>query len=76
MCGEHCWSRPTCAILDEVLRFYGGRADAEQSIGKVDYASLSPRRRAAEIKVPVLLVHGHADYTVVATHSKGNGRGA
>ena len=58
------------AILDEDSRFYGGRADAEQSIGKVDYASLSPRRRAAEIKVPVLLVHGHADYTVVATHSK------
>jgi dienelactone hydrolase len=51
-------------------RFYGGSAAARQSIGSEDLAAQSPRRRAAEIKVPVLLVHGTSDVAVKVEHTR------
>jgi dipeptidyl aminopeptidase/acylaminoacyl peptidase len=58
------------AIAREDNRFYGGAAAARQSTGTQDLDSQSPRARAAEIKAPVLLVHGHADVSVVVDHSE------
>ena len=58
------------AIASEDSRFYGGHAAARHSTGTQDLESQSPRRRAAEIKAPVLLVHGHADVSVVVDHSE------
>jgi dipeptidyl aminopeptidase/acylaminoacyl peptidase len=58
------------ALDDE--RFYGGKASAGDAMG-TDPASLraqSPLAHAAEIRVPVLLVHGEDDYTVLVGHSK------
>jgi len=53
-------------------RFYGGRDAALNSIGtdKAELQIESPLRHADRIKVPVLLVHGEDDYTVLATHSR------
>jgi dipeptidyl aminopeptidase/acylaminoacyl peptidase len=51
-------------------RFYGGRQAAKNAIGSEDLEAQSPRRRAAEIKVPVLLVHGTSDIQVRFEHSR------
>ncbi len=51
-------------------RFYGGRVATVASTGTEDLKINSPRRRAAEIMVPVLLVHGTADQQVVDDHSR------
>ena len=53
-------------------RFYGGKDAALNSIGtdKAELQIESPLRHADRIKVPVLLVHGEDDYTVLATHSR------
>lgn len=53
-------------------RFYGGRDSAGDSMG-TDPAELkaeSPLEHAELIRVPVLLVHGEDDYTVLVWHSK------
>ncbi|MGH8277636.1 MAG: alpha/beta hydrolase family protein, partial [Steroidobacteraceae bacterium] len=53
-------------------RFYGGRASAGDSMG-TDPAELkaeSPLQHADRIAVPVLLVHGEDDYTVLVGQSK------
>jgi dipeptidyl aminopeptidase/acylaminoacyl peptidase len=58
------------ALDDE--RFYGGKDSAGDAMG-TDPASLraqSPLAHVAEIRVPVLLVHGEDDYTVLVEHSK------
>jgi dienelactone hydrolase len=51
--------------------FYGGYVAARESIGekKAELRDVSPLRYADRIKVPVLLVHGEADSTVLASHS-------
>ncbi len=57
--------------LDDA-RFYGGQAAASDSMG-TDQATLaaeSPVRHADRIHVPVLLVHGLDDYTVLVHESK------
>jgi dipeptidyl aminopeptidase/acylaminoacyl peptidase len=53
-------------------RFYGGRDAALNSTGegKGKLQAESPALHADRIKVPVLLVHGEEDYTVLATQSK------
>jgi dipeptidyl aminopeptidase/acylaminoacyl peptidase len=51
-------------------RFYGGAAAVRNAVGNEDLASQSPRKRAAEIKIPVLLVHGTADINVKVEHSR------
>jgi dipeptidyl aminopeptidase/acylaminoacyl peptidase len=51
-------------------RFYGAAAGLRDQTGTEDLAAQSPRRRAAEIKVPVLLVHGTADVNVLVNHSR------
>ncbi|MFO1426435.1 MAG: S9 family peptidase [Steroidobacteraceae bacterium] len=48
-------------LQSEYDRFYGGRYAVRASIGAEDLKANSPRRRAAEIRVPVLLVHGDRD---------------
>jgi dipeptidyl aminopeptidase/acylaminoacyl peptidase len=58
------------AIISEDARFYGGRSAAQNATGTQDLDAQSPRRRAAEIRTPVLLVHGTADINVVDEHSK------
>ena len=53
-------------------RFYGGKASAGDAMG-TDPDSLreqSPLIHAGDIRVPVLLVHGDDDYTVLVDHSK------
>jgi dipeptidyl aminopeptidase/acylaminoacyl peptidase len=52
--------------------FYGGRLSAREGIGanRKELKEVSPLQHADQIKVPVLLVHGEADYTVLASHSK------
>lgn len=53
-------------------RFYGGREAASNSTG-TDRKTLkeeSPVEHADRIKVPVLMVHGSNDYTVLVDHSK------
>jgi dipeptidyl aminopeptidase/acylaminoacyl peptidase len=53
-------------------RFYGGQAAASDSMG-ADQATLtaeSPVRHAERIRVPVLLVHGRDDSTVLVHESK------
>jgi dipeptidyl aminopeptidase/acylaminoacyl peptidase len=53
-------------------RFYGGQAAASDSMG-ADQAALaaeSPVRHADRIRVPVLLVHGMDDYTVLVHESR------
>jgi dipeptidyl aminopeptidase/acylaminoacyl peptidase len=53
-------------------RFYGGQAAASDSMGadQATLASESPVRHAERIQVPVLLVHGKDDYTVLVHESK------
>jgi dipeptidyl aminopeptidase/acylaminoacyl peptidase len=58
------------AIDDE--RFYGGKDSAGDAMG-TDPAALraeSPLAHVERIRVPVLLVHGEDDYTVLAEQSK------
>jgi dipeptidyl aminopeptidase/acylaminoacyl peptidase len=58
------------ALDDE--RFYGGKDSAGDAMG-TDPASLraqSPLEHVGDIRVPVLLVHGEDDYTVLVGHSK------
>jgi dipeptidyl aminopeptidase/acylaminoacyl peptidase len=53
-------------------RFYGGRESAGDSMG-TDPAELraeSPLEHADRIRVPVLLIHGEDDYTVLVGQSK------
>ncbi|HLY51672.1 MAG TPA: S9 family peptidase, partial [Steroidobacteraceae bacterium] len=53
-------------------RFYGGKDSAGDAMG-TDPAALraqSPLEHAELIRVPVLLVHGDEDYTVLVEHSK------
>jgi len=53
-------------------RFYGGKDSAGDAMG-TDPAALraqSPLEHAESIRVPVLLVHGDEDYTVLVEHSK------
>lgn len=52
--------------------FYGGTVAAQESIGvnKRELKEVSPLQHADQVKVPVLLVHGEADYTVLSSHSK------
>jgi len=52
--------------------FYGGRLSAREFIGanRKELKEVSPLQHADQIKVPVLLVHGEADYTVLVSHSK------
>jgi dipeptidyl aminopeptidase/acylaminoacyl peptidase len=58
------------AIINEDARFYGGAAAARNATGDEDLDDQSPRRRAAEIRAPVLLVHGSADIQVIERHSR------
>ena len=58
------------AIQAEDGRFYGGRDAMTHMTGTEDLDAQSPRRRAGEIKAPVLLVHGEADIRVVRDHSE------
>jgi dipeptidyl aminopeptidase/acylaminoacyl peptidase len=53
-------------------RYYGGRDAVRSSTGsvKAELMAQSPRVQAERIKVPVLLVHGEDDFTVLAAHSK------
>jgi dipeptidyl aminopeptidase/acylaminoacyl peptidase len=58
------------AVDDE--RFYGGKDSAGDAMG-TDPAALraeSPLAHVGNIRVPVLLVHGEDDYTVLAEQSK------
>lgn len=58
------------ALDDE--RFYGGKDSAGDAMG-TDPAALraeSPLQHVERIRVPVLLVHGEDDYTVLAEQSK------
>jgi dipeptidyl aminopeptidase/acylaminoacyl peptidase len=58
------------ALDDE--RFYGGKDSARDAMG-TDPAALraeSPLQHVERIRVPVLLVHGEDDYTVLAEQSK------
>lgn len=57
-------------IINEDARFYGGAAAARNSTGDEDLDDQSPRRRAAEIRAPILLVHGSADIPVIERHSR------
>jgi dienelactone hydrolase len=53
-------------------RFYGGKDSAGDAMG-TDPAALraeSPLAHVENIRVPVLLVHGEDDYTVLADHSR------
>jgi dipeptidyl aminopeptidase/acylaminoacyl peptidase len=58
------------AIINERARFYGGAAATRNATGDEDLDDQSPRRRAKEIRVPVLLVHGTADIQVTDRHSR------
>lgn len=53
-------------------RFYGGKLAVQDSTGtnKPELAAESPLRQADRIRIPVLLIHGEDDYTVLARHSK------
>lgn len=62
-------------IVDD-RRFYGGREGVEHSTGS-DRKTLkeeSPVEHADRVKVPVLLIHGIEDYTVLVDHSKSMAR--
>ncbi len=58
------------AVDDE--RFYGGKDSAGDAMGTdpVTLKAESPLAHAARIRVPVLLVHGEDDYTVLAEQSR------
>lgn len=59
-------------LASDAARFYGGRAAALESTGddKAELKAESPLRHADSIRVPVLLVHGEEDTTVLATQSR------
>jgi dipeptidyl aminopeptidase/acylaminoacyl peptidase len=62
-------------LIQNETVFYGGALAAREFIGRAwkDRARLhenSPVRHAADIGVPVLLVHGRADWTVPVDHSR------
>lgn len=54
--------------------FYDGRRMTEMSTGTADREENSPLKRATEIKLPVLLVHGTWDVRVNVDHSKSMAR--
>ena len=54
----------------EYGNFYEGRQSVQDSTGTANLAANSPRRRALELKAPVLLVHGTWDSRVPIEHSK------
>lgn len=56
-------------IASQDARFYGGRDATRQATGTTDLEQQSPRRRAAEVGVPLLLVHGKFDVRVLPSHS-------
>ncbi|HEX4618470.1 MAG TPA: S9 family peptidase, partial [Steroidobacteraceae bacterium] len=58
------------ALDDE--RFYGGKDSAGDAMGTdpVELRAESPLAHVERIRVPVLLVHGEDDYTVLAEQSK------
>ncbi|MEP7245714.1 MAG: S9 family peptidase, partial [Gammaproteobacteria bacterium] len=51
--------------------FYGGAVSMRESVGanKAELKEISPLQHADLVKVPVLLVHGKDDYTVLYSHS-------
>ena len=59
-------------MANDELRFYGGREAALNSTGedKSKLQAESPALHADRIKVPVLLVHGEEDSTVLVSQSK------
>jgi pimeloyl-ACP methyl ester carboxylesterase len=59
-------------LAQDDARFYGGEAAAFESTGadKAELQAESPLRHADRIHVPVLLVHGEDDTTVLAAHSR------
>jgi dipeptidyl aminopeptidase/acylaminoacyl peptidase len=59
-------------MASDDARFYGGRDAALNSTGegRNKLQAESPALHADRIKVPVLLVHGEDDYTVLVTQSK------
>jgi dipeptidyl aminopeptidase/acylaminoacyl peptidase len=59
-------------MMHDDERFYGGKDSAGEAMG-TDPAALraqSPLQHVGLIRVPVLLVHGDEDYTVLVEHSK------
>jgi dipeptidyl aminopeptidase/acylaminoacyl peptidase len=60
------------ALVAQEKMFYGGSVRARESIGsdKKALRNDSPLKLADHIKVPVLLIHGESDYTVLASHSE------
>ena len=54
--------------------FYGGRTLTQLGTGMADRDDNSPLKRAAEIKLPVMLVHGTWDINVNVDHSKSMAR--
>ncbi|HYL72339.1 MAG TPA: S9 family peptidase, partial [Candidatus Dormibacteraeota bacterium] len=59
-------------MVQDDERFYGGKDSAGDAMG-TDPAALraqSPLQHVGLIRVPVLLVHGDEDYTVLVEHSK------
>jgi len=59
-------------LASDASRFYGGRAATLESTGddKAELKAESPLRHADRIRVPVLLVHGEDDTTVLASQSR------
>jgi dipeptidyl aminopeptidase/acylaminoacyl peptidase len=59
-------------LAKDLRRYLGGRAAAEEMIGRDAevLARGSPKKRAAEFQVPVLLFHGDEDVNVPVDHSR------
>ena len=59
-------------MANDEMRFYGGREAALNSTGedKIKLQAESPALHADRIKVPVLLVHGEEDSTVLVSQSR------
>lgn len=59
------------ALVFAKSRYYvGGEARRQQLGERTDLMRVSPLRRAAEIRVPILLVHGEDDRVVPVKHSR------
>ena len=63
------------ALIEDESIYYGGETEAEKLIGRPfkDRARLhddSPFRHAKDIGMPVLIVHGQADWTVAVSQSQ------
>jgi dipeptidyl aminopeptidase/acylaminoacyl peptidase len=60
------------ALADEARLFHGGAMSVRESIGadKSVLESHSPLKQADRIKVPVMLIHGDADFAVLSSHSE------